>query len=309
MALGEAASVVVHDERAVEPRGVGIAQRAVEQDLAGGGLEEVRAANDLRDAHGVVIDHAGELVAGDSVAAPYDEVAEVDAGDEALGAEVEVVEGDHLAWGDAEAPVKAERMALGDGRERIFGSAGAGVDGFVVVAGGGGFMGRGEGGGEVFAGAVAGIKEAAEEQAAPGLDVGAVALALEVWRARTAHVWPLMPADAEPEEIFYGGGGKLSAAALGVKIFNAENDGALGVAGALEGFPEGAGVADVEIAGGRGRNAAAVAGRRRGWSDSGHGATSVTSRSRRIASPHHVLSSCGAKDLLFNRSARLSRSG
>ena len=141
-------------------------------------------------------------------------------------------------------------------------------------------MGRGEGGGEVFAGAVAGVQEAAEEQAPPGIDVGGVALALEIRRAGTADVRPLMPADAEPEEIFNGGGGELSAASLGVKVFNAQDDCALGVAGALEGFPEGAGVADMEIAGGRRRNAAAIVGRRRGGSYSCHGATSVIRPSR-----------------------------
>jgi hypothetical protein len=57
------------------------------------------------DAHGVVVDYAGELVAGDSVLAPDEEVAEVFAGGERLRAEVEVFEGDGLAVGDAEAVV------------------------------------------------------------------------------------------------------------------------------------------------------------------------------------------------------------
>jgi hypothetical protein len=55
--------------------------------------------------HGCVVDDYGELIGWDVVAAPDDEVSEVAAGGEELGAEVEVGEMDALVVGDAEAPV------------------------------------------------------------------------------------------------------------------------------------------------------------------------------------------------------------
>ncbi len=190
MALGEALAVVVHDERAVEPGGDGITEGAIEQNLAGSGFEQVGAADDFGDAHGVVIDDAGELVAGQAVAPPDDEVAEVNAAGEGLRAEVLVVEGDDFAVRNAEAPVEVVGVAVGDGRQRTGGAADAGIDGLVVgvvgCAAGCAFVGRGGGGGEVFARAAAGIEEAAEEQATPGVDVDVAALTLEIRLTGTA---------------------------------------------------------------------------------------------------------------------------
>ncbi len=285
MPLGEALAVVVNDERAVEPGGDGIAEGAIEEDLTGGGLEQVGAADDFCDAHGVVIDDAGELVAGQAVAAPDDEVAEVDAGGEGQRAEVEVVEGDDFAVGDAEAPVEVVGNAVGDGRQGTSGPTGSWIDGLVLGVRGcvarGAFMGRGDGGSEVLSRAAAGIEKAAEEQATPGVDVGLAALTLKIGLAGTADVRAFMPADAEPEQIFNRGAGEFTTGAVGVEIFDAENERALCVAGALIGLPEGAGVADVEIAGGRRRKTAAIAGGVRCWKDAGHVGFSVLGRKRR----------------------------
>jgi len=86
VALGEASTFAIDDQTAVEPCRILKAERAVEQDLARGGLEQIRAADDFGDAHGCVIGDAGELVARDAITAHDDEVAEVLAGDEALRA-------------------------------------------------------------------------------------------------------------------------------------------------------------------------------------------------------------------------------
>lgn len=275
MALGEAAAVVVDDELAVEPCGDGIAKGAVEEDLAGGGFEEVGAANDFSDAHGVVVDDTGELVAGNAVAPPDDEVAEVDSSGKALRAEVFIMKGDDLAGRDAEAPVEAEGVGVGNGWQSVGGPAGTGIDRLVVEVAGGAFMGRGGGGGEVFARAAAGIEVAAEEQSTPGVNVGLAALALKIRLAGAADVGSLMPADAEPEQIFNGGAGVLAAAAVGVKILHAEHQSAVGISRALKGLPEGASMADVEIAGGRRRQTAAVTGGGCGWKDASHAGSSV----------------------------------
>ncbi len=59
VALGETLAVGVGDEGAVIPGGRSPVEGAVEQELAGGGDEEILAANDLGDAHEVVIDDDG----------------------------------------------------------------------------------------------------------------------------------------------------------------------------------------------------------------------------------------------------------
>ena len=61
-----------------------------------------------------------------------------------------------------------------------------------------------------------------------------------------------VPGEAEPVEVFAHGGGELGAGALGVEVFVAEIERAVGGAGALVGDPEGARVAEMEQAGGRG---------------------------------------------------------
>lgn len=210
VAFGQANTGCVGDEGAVEPGGTREAEGALEEDLAGGGLEQVGSANNLGDAHGFVVGYAGELVAGHAVATPDDEVAEVDAGDEALRAEVEVEELDGFAVGHAEAPVVAGERGIGWRWMR--GAAGAGVDGFVVLdlergvcvffggLYGAGcclrFMRRAESGGEVFARAAAGVDEAAGEELAHGSEVDGVALALRVGRVRAADVGAFLPVEA-----------------------------------------------------------------------------------------------------------------
>ena len=95
-------------------------ESAIEQNLARGRLEQVGAAHHFRDAHGRVVGHAGELIAGNAVAPPDDEVAEVHAGHKTLRTEIQVDELDHLAVGNAEAPVRCRRessnsLAVGPG--------------------------------------------------------------------------------------------------------------------------------------------------------------------------------------------------
>lgn len=59
MALREADTVGVAHEVAVEVCGCGITEGALQEDLTGGGLEEVAAADDFGDVGESVIDCAG----------------------------------------------------------------------------------------------------------------------------------------------------------------------------------------------------------------------------------------------------------
>jgi hypothetical protein len=236
VAFGEALAGGVGDERAVVVGGGGGAEGAEEEELAEGGFDEVGAADDFGDAEVGVVDGAGELVAGDVVFAPDEEVAEIASGDSALGAEVGVGENELFVIGDAEAPVGGD--AVGERRERCVGgrTEGFGVDGFVVeMRGAGGF-------GDIAAGAGAGENQAGGVEAGEGGTVEREALALGEDGA--------VPVEAEPAEVFLKSGDEFGAAAGGVEVVVAEEERAAGGAGALVGDPESARVTEVEVAGG-----------------------------------------------------------
>ena len=59
VALGEADAVLVGEELGVEVGGRGEVEGALEEDLAGGGFEEVAAADYFGDLHVCVVDYAG----------------------------------------------------------------------------------------------------------------------------------------------------------------------------------------------------------------------------------------------------------
>jgi hypothetical protein len=105
VALGETLAGGVRDKRTVIPLRRSEAESAVEQELAGGGLDEVGTANNFGDLHGGVIDNYGELVRGNVVATPDEEVAEIAASDKILRSEMLIVEVDGFAVRHAESPV------------------------------------------------------------------------------------------------------------------------------------------------------------------------------------------------------------
>ena len=162
---------------------------------------------------------------------------------------MEVGEGDGGVVGDAEAVVRVG--SEGGGGSGIVGAAAIVVEGLVVGFGGGVFVRRVGGEGEVAAGAGAGVGEAGGEELLEGGEVEGEAVGLAEFG---------VPGEAEPEEIFAHGGGELGAGALGVEVFVAEIEGAVGGAGALVGDEEGAGVAEVEKACGGWSEAAGVEG-------------------------------------------------
>ena len=257
VAFGEALAVVVEHERGVVVGGRGVAEGAEEEELAKGGADEIGAADDFGDAELGVVDGAGELVAGGVVFAPDEEVAEVAAGDGALGAAAGVGEKDFFAVGDAEAPVDGDFFA--EGRERgVGGRAELGrVNGFVVGGGrGGGFVRGGNRIEDIAARAGAGEDETGGVEGGEG---GAVA-----GQPGALRDDGFAPREAEPAEVGEHGGDEIEAEAEGVEVVVAEEEVTAGGAGAFGGEPEGARVAEVEVAGGRGGKAAEIRCRRRG---------------------------------------------
>ena len=92
VAFGEADARFIADEIAVVVVGGGEFECAKEKKLAGGGFEQIGSANDFGDLHGGIVDHDGELVGGDVVATPNDEISEIASCGQALGGEMQVGE-------------------------------------------------------------------------------------------------------------------------------------------------------------------------------------------------------------------------
>jgi len=82
-------------------------KRAVEQELARGGSEQVCAAHNFGDSHGRIVHHARKLVCRNVIMPPDDKIAEVLPGDKLLRTELSVREGNGFAVGHAETPVEA----------------------------------------------------------------------------------------------------------------------------------------------------------------------------------------------------------
>src|ERR1051326_4239614 len=111
---------------------------------------------------------------------------------------------------------------------------------------------------QVFARAGAGVDQAAITQFLPRRQIDAAALALRVRREGPAHARPLIPVESKPAQIFIHGAHEFRPAALIVEVFIAEDERAGGVARALPGDPESAGVAKMEVSRGRGSETAAI---------------------------------------------------
>ena len=107
MPLGQPLAILIKNQLAVEPGGILEIERPVEKDLARGRFQKVRPAHDFRDAHCGVVGNAGELIAGDAISPPDDEIAEVAAGNKALDAQIVILEPDFFAVRNAEPPVYA----------------------------------------------------------------------------------------------------------------------------------------------------------------------------------------------------------
>ena len=82
--LGEADAGCVADQVTMEVRRNAESERSDQEQLARCGLEEIDSSYDFRYLHGCVVDHYGELIGGNVIAPPDDEVAEISASYERL---------------------------------------------------------------------------------------------------------------------------------------------------------------------------------------------------------------------------------
>jgi len=110
VAFGEARARIVDDEMAVVKSWRSPAQGAIQEQLAGGGLQQIRAADDFGDSHFGIVDGDGELICRHVIVAPDDEVAEIAPCAESLMAEMKVEKTELLAIRHSTTPAHTGRI-------------------------------------------------------------------------------------------------------------------------------------------------------------------------------------------------------
>ena len=249
MTLGQSHPLLIFDQRAVvELRGV-IAQRPVEQELAGGTEEQVQASDHLGDGHQGIVHHHRQLIAGTSLWSPNHKVAEVALTEERLRAFGQIGKSDGFRR-DPETP--GPHLFMQHSKP-----TGAPVEGFLVA--------------EIwcplrflhlFARARTWVDVATGLESFEMLLVERDPLRL--------IVGTLIPIQPQPVEIVLGGLSEFPVAACTVQIFLTQHQAAPLLSAALMSDPESLGVAQMKQAGGSWGQASAVEHGRFLWLSSNH---------------------------------------
>ena len=108
VSLCQSYAALVSHQRSVKKQRSLDSKRAVKKNLPRRGDQQVGSANHLRDSHHRIIRDYGELIGGNIIVTPDDEVAEILSGRELLRAEVAIVEADDFAVRNLEAPIEWE---------------------------------------------------------------------------------------------------------------------------------------------------------------------------------------------------------
>src|SRR6185437_10168563 len=242
----------IGDQRAMIKRGSHQSQGPVNQKLPRRAHQQVRAANDFRDAHRRIVHDTRELVGGHVVIAPNHKIAEFLSGDKLLRPETSIRERNRFAIGHAKPPAA---FAIAD--FRLFQiAARARVNRFVVIL----RMRRARGGLKILSRTNAWINESARLQFLASLAIQRIALALIIGSERPADIRPFLPFEAEPAQVFEHGRDESRFAARAVQVVVAQYQCAAGGARALLGDPERPRMPDMQQPCRRGRDASAITG-------------------------------------------------
>ncbi|CDN45959.1 hypothetical protein BN871_JT_00040 [Paenibacillus sp. P22] len=196
MALGQPLAVRSHQQRNMGEPGRGEAERFIEQQLAGSGVQQIAAAQHIRHAHQGIVHRYGQLVAEDAVRPPDDKVASC-ARRRMLMSGGQVVEGYDTRRIDGQpqrglfglAALLPLRLAKMPACSRIGGA-------FRREA----MRGAGDGG-ELRAAAKARVEPSLSRQPVQSFPIERKPLALRVRAAGAADVRAFVPVDAEPAQI------------------------------------------------------------------------------------------------------------
>jgi hypothetical protein len=243
-------SALVEQQVAVVPGRRRESESPCQQNLPRRRLEQVGSANHFGDPHGRVVDHDRELIGGEVVSPPYQEVAKILTAYEALRAEVPIHEFDRLTLRDKKTPVSAS-WRIDTSQQGCGWATGSGINAFVIMR-------RLHGLRQVFARAAARVEPPPGVQAAPRVPVKTLPLALGIRLEGTTHIRPFLPLEPQPTQIFKHGLTKMLLRALRVKVLIAQDKNAARRDRPLLRQPKCTRVAEVQEAGGRGSQAAAV---------------------------------------------------
>ena len=86
-------------------------QGSIQQNLAGGGFQQICAANDFGNLHGGIVNYYRQLVRGNIIFSPDDEIAEIFAGHHSLRTQMQIGKRNFFAIGDAKTPIHSCRGA------------------------------------------------------------------------------------------------------------------------------------------------------------------------------------------------------
>ena len=267
------------------------AQGLVDEHLARGVGEMVVAADDMGDGHVHVVADHGEVVGEGAVGAAQDHVVHHIDG-EAHVAVDGIFERDRtVVVGHFQAPDMG--LAGRDARGGLVGRNGA-AGAVVARVTSLGFLGGLALGIQLLLGAEARVGGAGVDELLQRRLVGGGALGLEVGAAGAAHLGALVPIESHPAEGPQDDLGVLLGGALRVGVLDAQDEGAAGSTGEGPVVDGGAGAADVQLAGGRRREADAHGlGRGHGF-PSVLGVVSGNSASIARGQTHHSLTTSGS---------------
>jgi len=230
-----------------------------DQELPEGRAHEVVPANDLGYAHQGIIHDARELVAWAVVLPPDGKIAKVDPRHRLLWAQARVGEAKDLAVGHPQAPVHsyahAERGQLCTG----VGAKRRGIDGLLLAPA---LVGSARCLDHVAPGTGAGVDQAGFVELLECRTIEGEPAALLVRGVGSAHIGALGPPEAEPSEVLQHGPSEIQPIARCVQVVVAQDELSAGVACPARGDPERPRMPEVEEAGGGGRQAPAVGGRK-----------------------------------------------
>ena len=238
MPFRETFTAFVADQLAVIKRRRVPTKRPIKQKLSRRGDEQIRAPHHLRDLHRMIVNHTGQLVGGQIIVPPQNEIAEIAPATVFLWTETTINAINALPVRNTKPPAK-----LSSSRKFLdtFRSAGAGIHWFIISR-----MRRLQCAQHILPGTSAWINQPRCSQSLELSPVNFNPLALIIRRVRATNIRPFIPIATEPFQIFNKRGHKFRPRAGTIQILVAQNQRPARRTGALPRDPERARMAEMQ---------------------------------------------------------------
>ena len=226
-------------------------QSAIEQQLACGRFQQVSPAHHLRNLHEVIIHYDGELVRGNIISAPNNEISEVPAGHIDLLSEMLVVECNLFRIRHSKPPIHTGRfveiVCICSLAARTW------IERLIVCV-----IRRTGCSSQILSRTGTRINRALLTQLSPCCQIEFPALALFIGCIRASAIRTFLPRDSQPPHVFEHGQDEFRPAAIRIEVLVAENEGAAKLPRAVCGNEKGSCMPEVQISRRRGRKAPAI---------------------------------------------------